>query len=159
MDPDLPCLADYYKFADTLPQPSLIVDSAGEVVFANAFARDAFLYKSNKFFARSINQLIPEKLRARHDEHLRSFMESPSPSSQMTVSDVPALRADGTTFRISVRLQRIKFCEGLHIVALCHDESDHFEKESELRAELNNQVKKAHEDPLTSLSNSSNCER
>lgn len=148
-----PTLEDYRGFAETVPESVLIVNSSGEVVFANSAARVAFLCADNEFYARYVYELVPAQWRAGHDQRMRSFMDHPSPPKRMTVSDVPALRSDDTTFRISIRLQQLKLQEGQHVLAICHDVTERVETELELRSELRTQKVMANSDSLTSLAN------
>jgi len=74
-----PTLEDYRGFAETVPESVLIVNSSGEVVFANSAARLAFLFADDEFYARYVYELVPAQWRAGHDQRMRSFMDHPSP--------------------------------------------------------------------------------
>jgi PAS domain S-box-containing protein len=59
------------------PDAMLVVDRVGEIVVANVQAEKLFGYGSDELIARSVESLIPPRLRAEHPQHRGNFFGTP----------------------------------------------------------------------------------
>jgi two-component system, sensor histidine kinase len=86
-------LADLVEFA---PDAMLIVDGAGQILYANQRVTDLFGYQREDIVNRSVDTLLPERFRARHVSHRRDFAEDPRTRPMGTGFDLLGRRSDAT---------------------------------------------------------------
>jgi len=87
------------------PDALFVVDSGGILQFANDTALQMFGYASGELAGKSIDVLIPERLRVRHQIHMANYLALPSNREMgARLVDLSALRADGSEFPAGIRL-------------------------------------------------------
>jgi PAS domain S-box-containing protein len=120
--PELPWSA----LVDQFPEPLILAEASGRVVFANREARRVFGYGDDAMTGIAVETLIPPDFRANHLEHRRAYLEHPT-VRDMRARGVPiyGLRRDGTRFQADVRLAPIETSDGLLIAATVHDATEH----------------------------------
>jgi PAS domain S-box-containing protein len=105
-------------------------DSDGVIRFWNPGAERIFGYTRDEAVGRSLNLIIPERLRQRHWEGYRKVMQTgQSRYGESDVLAVPALRKDGAA--ISVEFAIVPLQESgrlIAIVAMMRDVSKRFEE-------------------------------
>ena len=70
---------------------------------------------------RSVELLIPPRLRARHPEHRSAFLAHPRTVSLSNRRDLIGLRKDGTEFPLSIHLTPMTTTNGVYVVASVSD--------------------------------------
>ena len=87
------------------PDALIVVDSQGLICFANETVGDVFGYAPKALTGQSMEVLIPPRLRCRHFSHVMEYMKDPRNREMGTkISDLYALRADGSEFAAGIRL-------------------------------------------------------
>jgi PAS domain S-box-containing protein len=125
-----------------------IVNASGDaVVFAdrngvirlwNRGAEDIFGYSSTEAIGRTLDLIIPEKLRGRHWEGYRRVMETGATRYGRDVLAVPAMRRDGSRRSIEFTVALVRDDGGslVGIAAILRDVTTRFDEERRLRARL-----------------------
>jgi len=119
---DLP----WSTLVDQFPEPLILAEASGRVVFANREARRVFGYGDDAMTGVTVETLIPPDFRAGHLQHRRAYLDHPT-VRDMRARGVPiyGLRRDGTRFQADVRLAPIETPIGLLIAATVHDATEH----------------------------------
>jgi two-component system, sensor histidine kinase len=87
------------------PDALIVVDNRGIMLFANATAGALFGYTPEQLVGKSMELLVPERLRIRHGAHLLSYVRDPTNREMgARVADLYARRADGSEFPAGIRL-------------------------------------------------------
>jgi PAS domain S-box-containing protein len=110
----------------------------GKIVFWNKGAERIFGFAADEAVGRSMDLIIPERLRERHWANWDRVMETGVTRYATDVLAVPALRKDGTTISIEFTIQLARDASGtiLGPVAMIRDVSARFQREKELRARV-----------------------
>ena len=110
-------------------------DSAGSVIVWNPAAERIFGYTESEALGRSLDLIIPERLRQRHWEGYRHVMVTGQTRYGAEVLRVPALHKDGRTLSIAftVALLDVAGSEGKVIAAIIRDETARWAEERALR--------------------------
>jgi protein-histidine pros-kinase len=103
------------------PDATVVVDSTGSIVFANAQVEQAFGYSPAELEGRSVEALLPEQYRAAHVEHRGRFAAQPKSRGMGGGFALLGLHKKGTTFPVEVSLSPVRSQEGLLIVAAIRD--------------------------------------
>src|SRR5690606_148353 len=83
---------------------------------------DLFGHDPESLIGKRLDMLIPERLRGRHEDHIRSYMRDPDNRDMGTrISDLHALRADGVEFYAGIRLAPFRLGEKLFVAAAIRD--------------------------------------
>lgn len=121
-----PLLADLVEFA---PDAMLIVDGSGRILYANQRATQVFGYRREDLVERSVDMLLPERLRARHAMHRRNFAEDPRTRPMGAGLNLLGRRSDGSEFPLEISLSPLR--DGLAAAAI-RDVTDRKRVEQEL---------------------------
>ncbi len=119
-------LADLVELA---PDAMLIVDASGRILYANQRVTHVFGYRREDIVSRSVDSLLPERLRARHAHHRQEFAEDPRMRPMGAGLDLLGRRANGDEFPVEISLSPIG--EGLAAAAI-RDVTDRKRVEQEL---------------------------
>lgn len=116
----------------------IAADREGIILFWNPGAERIFGHASNDVIGRSLDLIIPERLRQRHSDGYRRVMETGnSRYGEGEVLSVPALRRDGVTISVEftiVMLQNENQMVG--IAAIMRDVTKRFEEVRILKRRL-----------------------
>lgn len=110
----LPALAQpgpqhlYARLLNEAPDALVVVDSQGSIVFFSAQAVVLFGYERADILGHSVEELLPEELRARHVRHRAGYMANPHRRPMGMGLALQARRADGTLFPVEVALSPIE---------------------------------------------------
>jgi PAS domain S-box-containing protein len=117
----------------------IAADRDGIICFWNPGAERMFGHVSGEAVGRSLDLIIPERLRRRHWDGFRQTMETGlSRYGEGDLLSVPALRKDGTTISVEFTIVLLKSEPvGVRgIVAIMRDVSRRFEEMRQLRRKL-----------------------
>jgi len=92
---------------DSAPDAIVIADLSGCIRYANSQVRTLLGYEPADLVGQSIEQLLPERLRARHVTHRGHYARRPSARPMGTGLDLYALRKDGTEVPVEISLSPI----------------------------------------------------
>jgi PAS domain S-box-containing protein len=116
----------------------VVADRDGVIRLWNRGAEEIFGYSETEALGRTLDLIIPEKLRARHWEGYRRVMETGITRYGREVLAVPALRKDGARRSIEFTIALVRDDGGslLGIAAILRDVTARFLEERRLRARL-----------------------
>ena len=117
----------------------IAADRDGIICFWNPGAERMFGHVSGEAIGRSLDLIIPERLRQRHWDGFRQTMQTGrSRYGEGDLLSVPALRKDGTTISVEFTIVLLKSeLVGVGgIVAIMRDVTPRFEEMSQLRRKL-----------------------
>ncbi len=116
----------------------LFTDRGGKIRLWNAGAERIFGWTAAEALGRSMELIIPDRLRARHWENWDRVMETGVTRYATDVLAVPALRKDGSPLSIEFTIQLVRDAAGkiLGPAAIVRDVTARFQREKELRLKL-----------------------
>ena|SRR5271167_1640115 len=129
-EPDTPMrpslLADLsaQSLLDGAPDAMLLVNRAGEIVCANVQAEKLFGYGREELIGRSVESLIPLRLRAEHPQHRENFFSDPRVRPMGMGLELFALRKDATEVPVEISLSLLTSEAGTFIVGSIRDATD-----------------------------------
>ena len=117
----------------------IATDRDGVIVFWNPGAARIFQYAENEAIGRSLDLIIPERLRARHWSGYRQFIATGrSRYGEGDLLAVPGVRKDGTRLSLEFTIVPLKDGDGrvAGVAALMRDVTARFEETRELKRKL-----------------------
>ena len=110
----------------------------GSIVFSNPAAERLFGYSEGEALGRSLDLIIPERLRQRHWDGYRQVMKTGVTRYGTDVLRVPAVHKDGRPLSIAftVALLSTPDKQGRVIAAIIRDETTRWQEERALRQRL-----------------------
>jgi PAS domain S-box-containing protein len=116
----------------------LFADRSGAIRLWNAGAERIFGFTAEEALGRSLDIIIPERLRSRHWDGWHKVMETGVTRYATDTLAVPAVRKDGSTLSIEFTIQLVRDAAGtiLGPAAIIRDVSARFAREKELRARV-----------------------
>jgi diguanylate cyclase (GGDEF)-like protein/PAS domain S-box-containing protein len=138
----------------------LVADAAGIIVLANPQAERLFGWDPGTLAGHSIDDLLPDELRARHAELRTQFVAAPVLRAMGRQRDLQARRRDGSVFPVEVGLNPVRTADGFRIVCAIVDLTERLgvreqlSRQAALLAEANARLTElATTDDLTALWN------
>jgi PAS domain S-box-containing protein len=126
------------QIVESAPDAVIFADRDGMIELWNQGAESIFGYGREEAIGRSLDLIIPEKLRERHWEGYRKVMETGSTRYGSELLAVPAMRKDGSRISIefSIALIRSSSGEVLGSAAVIRDVTARWLREKELKTRL-----------------------
>jgi len=85
--------------------PTVIIDAAGLIRSANGQVSSVFGYSPEEIIGHSIEELMPERFRARHVEHRKHYVANPRIRPMGFGLALFGQRRDGTEFPMEISLR------------------------------------------------------
>ncbi len=101
--------------AEAAPDAMTIVAEDGAIQFANAQMVRLFGYSREELVGHQVEMLLPERFRARHEGHRRSFNDSATIRPMGAGQELTGLRKDGSEFAIEISLSPLPEDSGSHL--------------------------------------------
>ena len=116
----------------------VIADADGTMTFWNDAATRLFGWSAHEALGRSLDLIIPERLRDRHWTGYRQTMATGHTSYGDGLLEVPALHSDGHTLSIAFTVSLMHDPDGTPtaIAAVLRDDTERWQERRRLRAEL-----------------------
>ena len=134
---------DLDRFCRTLAQEAsdaiIYADAEGLIRFWNRGAQRIFGFTAGEAVGRSLDLIIPDKLRERHWQGYRQVIETgTSRYGEGDLLSVPGLRKDGTRVSLEFTILPFRGADGRlqGIAAILRDVTARFEEMQKLRKEL-----------------------
>jgi protein-histidine pros-kinase len=109
------------SFLETAPDPILIVDEAGYIIFANQQSTQLFQYSVAELHQLKIERLVPAETQAKHAELRKTYHTAPHTRPMGTIQNLFAVRKDGKELPVEVSLSPLQTPDGLLIISIVHD--------------------------------------
>ena len=93
---------------ETAPDATIVVDSEGQIVLANAQADNLFGYDNGGLRGRPVEVLLPQALRAGHGAHRARFMANPRLRPMGAGFELVGMRRDGREFPVEISLSPVQ---------------------------------------------------
>jgi PAS domain S-box-containing protein len=125
----------YQQVVEALGDAVVICDRDGVIRFWNAAAEHLFGFTKTDALGKSLDLIIPERLRERHWAGYDKAMASGETSLGRDLLRVPAVHKDGRRLSIAFTVGLLFGPDGkvTGIAAVIRDDSDHFDQEKKLR--------------------------
>ena len=114
----------FERLFENAPDATILVDEAGKIVRANAQVETVFRRVRAEVIGQSVEQLVPERYRARHWENLAKYFANPQLRAAGAGLELFALRGDGTEFPVDIMLSPIETRQGRQSIAVVRDITD-----------------------------------
>jgi PAS domain S-box-containing protein len=138
---------------EACPSGMVMIDRTGTILMVNGEIERLFGYSRHELINKSIDMLVPERLRLRHARHREAFKSNPAKRAIDGHRDLLGRRKDGTEFAIEVGLNPIQIRDGLLVLSVIIDISERRRLER-LKDEFVSTVSHELRTPLTSIAGS-----
>jgi PAS domain S-box-containing protein len=129
---------DLPQLIDSIGDAVIVADAHEKIVLWNAAATRIFGYSEEKALGHTLDLIVPERQRQRHNEGCRKSMETGTTRYGTSLLKVPAKHQDGRTLSIAFTVGML-FDEKHQvngIVAVIRDETERFAEERALKKRL-----------------------
>ena len=128
----------YQQIVDFAQDAILFADRDGNIRVWNSGAETIFGYTSEEAIGKSLDLIVPEKLRERHWEGYQRVMETGQSRYGSELLKVPAIRKDGSTISVefTILLVRNHQNEIIGTAAIIRDVTEGWKQEKELKQKL-----------------------
>lgn len=123
----------FQSLFDFAPDAIIVVNNKGFILQANAQAGKIFGYLKKELIGKPVDILIPERFRKSHDEHLKDYVQNPRKRFMGEELGLYGLRKDGTEFPVDIALSHIAAKDGIIILSIVRDITEHKRMEEALR--------------------------
>lgn len=126
---------------DAAPDAMVVVDETGTVVLANLQTERMFGYEREQLVGQSLEVLVPERYRDRHQAHVSTFFGDPRMRPIGQNLELYGLRRDDSEFPVEISLSPLRTAHGTYVTAAIRDISDRKTIEQKIRT-LNAELEK-----------------
>ena len=102
---------------EAVPSAMVLVDANGRIVLVNSEAERAFGYSREELLALGVEDLMPERFRARHGLERTSYAVHPDRRAMGVGRELFGLRRDGTEMPIEIGLNPITVGDDRYVLA------------------------------------------
>ena len=134
----------YQALFDSGPDATLVTDSAGKIVAANALAEKLFGYAASELIGEPIEILIPDRFRKAHERHRKGYIVRAEARPMGSGLDLWARYRNGTVFPVEISLSPLRFRGQTLVSAAVRDVTERKEAEYALlqaRDQLQDEVR------------------
>jgi PAS domain S-box-containing protein len=111
------------------PDPTVVVDAKGTIVFANAQVEQTFGYRAGEILGLSVETLLPERFRAAHLKHRGYFAAQTKARPMGAGLMLHGRHKDGHEFPVEISLSPVMATIGPLVVAAVRDATVTYTKE------------------------------
>ena len=115
---------DLHKTFMSAPYGMIVIDNQGNIEQINDRAEGIFGYNKNELLNRSMNILLPEKIRHFHDKHRTAFLSDPQTRIMGKGRNLLGLKKNGREFPVEIELSPLDHSDGNKVIASISDVSE-----------------------------------
>lgn len=123
----------FHALLESAPDAIVIVDWHGHIQLFNAQAETMFGFDRKEIVGRNIAELIPDRFRGVHREHLSRYLRVPRARPMGGGLDLYGLRKDGSEFPVEISLGPLQTDQGMLVSAAIRDVTARKRAEAALR--------------------------
>ena len=121
------------QLLDATPDPSVVIDEAGCILYVNGRVKDIFGYEPEELLGQCMDVLLPERFRATHPEHRKGYFRNPGPRPMGSGLELYAQQKDGNEMPVEISLSPVTTTAGRLVFATIRDVSSQKELQRQLR--------------------------
>jgi PAS domain S-box-containing protein len=121
------------QLLDAAPDPSIVIDRDGRILYANARVEDVFGHKPDELTGQHMEVLLPERFRSLHPQHRSRFFDNPSPRPMGSGLELFARLKNGEEIPVEISLSPVATEDGCLVFAALRDVSVQKELEEQLK--------------------------
>lgn len=134
IDPSSRQIEDRFRrLLEAAPDAILEVDADGRITLVNAAAERMFGYARSELIGQSMEILVPEAKRSRHERHRAAYAQNPRTRPMGPGLELEAQRRDGTLFPVEISLSPNTSHDTENVIAIVRDVSQRNQMETMLR--------------------------
>jgi PAS domain S-box-containing protein len=128
----------YRQIIENSQDAILFADRDGKIDLWNTGAEEIFGYKKEEVRGKSLDLIIPEKLRQRHWDGYHTVVKTGESRFAKDLLKVPAIRKDGTSISVEFTIVIIRNLrnEIMGIGAIIRDVTERWKQEKELKQKI-----------------------
>ena len=129
---------DLSQLIDCIGDAVIVVDAHEKIVLWNPAATRIFGYSEEEALGNTLDLIVPERQRQRHNEGCRKSMETGTTRYGTSLLKVPAKHQDGRTLSIAFTVGMLfdEKHQANGVVAVIRDETERFAEERALKKRL-----------------------
>ncbi len=109
---------------ESAPDAMVAIDANGHINFANSRSEQLFGYSREELLAMSVDDLVPQALRAGHAAHRARYLRDPEARPMGQGLELLARRRDGSEFPVDISLSPMVTGDGTLVIAAVRDITD-----------------------------------
>jgi PAS domain S-box-containing protein len=109
---------------ESCPNGMMMSDEAGIIIMVNSEIERLFGYRREELIGRSVDVLVPERLRRQHVRHRDHYAHHAEPRPAGHNRDLMGLRQDGSEFPVEIGLNPIRTRDGTMVLSAIVDISE-----------------------------------
>jgi PAS domain S-box-containing protein len=125
---------------EAAPNAMLMADREGRITLVNRRTEELFGYSREELLGQPVEALVPVRVRAHHNEYVRTFFSTPLARAMGAGRDLYGLRKDGSDVPVEIGLNPIETPEGLGTLASIIDITERKQAEERVRQSIANLV-------------------
>jgi PAS domain S-box-containing protein len=138
----------FRALAESAADAIVTIDERDRVVYANPAAARLFGYTVRELTALPFTQLIPERLRERHRDGLRHYLETGERRIRWDGVELPGLRRDGSEVPLEITFGQYRTEDGLYFTGVMRDLSQRHAQKLTLRETAETLAAIVHDSPF-----------
>ncbi|MBI3662324.1 MAG: PAS domain S-box protein [Acidobacteria bacterium] len=111
----------------------VIVDRSGSITFVNPKTEEIFGYTREELLGQSIDVLVPERFRERHNREHTAYISAPQPRPMCTALSLCGRRKDGSEFPADISLGPLEIGDDFVVLSIVRDVTERKKAEEEIR--------------------------
>ena len=129
---------DLHQLVECVGDAIIVADKQEKIILWNPAATRIFGYSKEEALGQTLNLIVPERQRQRHNEGYSHSMETGATRYGTTLLKVPAKHKDGGTLSIAFTVGMLFDASGKAngVVAIIRDETERFAQERALKKRL-----------------------
>ncbi|NNK78958.1 MAG: PAS domain S-box protein [Litoreibacter sp.] len=117
----------------TAPEAVILADAKGRIEGFSPAAEEMFGYEIDEIFGRSINLLMPEPERSRHDGYMKHYLRTGEKRIIGVGREIEAMRKDGTRIPVLITVAEFRANDQRYFTAFLRDLTDEVRRRNALQ--------------------------